>query len=95
MELKEAGFPQNAQEPNGNNDQLPFYFPTLLELIKECGSDFKCLFQDDPQDSSRVMYHWHAEMYDRDKTTWKNTMFWGNTPDEVVAKLYIALQNLK
>ncbi len=69
--------------------------PTLFELIEACGDRFKCLIQDDlfaevPKlPNPKVMFH--AEMWQRDKTIWMNTMFEGSTPEIAVAKLWLEL----
>ena len=94
-ELKDAGFPQiRSTVPvdlkhlrtlgyfigDGENDSESVYVPTLTELIAACGSIALCGFGD----------HWSA--YDAE---WPDSGYShsseGSTPDEAVARLWLAL----
>lgn len=72
------------------------YVPSLSELIEACGNDFKELIKHDPYTTATVglrLAHgdFSASMYDRDPSTFKNTMFGGKTPEDAVANLYLAI----
>lgn len=89
---------RDKQRPIENDPIDPVYIPTLEELIEECGDDFKDLRKHDPLDfslSGFILAHgsYSASMYDRDPSTYKNTMFGGKTAIEAVANLYLALKN--
>ena len=87
-ELKDAGFPQAG---DGKwivpPDQLVarkadrIYVPTLSELIKACGDDFRSLERG--QDEERKSY-WLA-------CKWDSVSWDGTTPEEAVARLWLAL----
>lgn len=94
-ELKDAGFPQEGNgeyvEDVGNYDEMGMtvvtYAPTLTELIAACGEKLRYL--------QRVENGgWVAGTYDShesgvglpDSNVWK-----GDTPEEAVARLYLAL----
>jgi hypothetical protein len=89
--LKDAGFPQrgDGKDLGINKKDTPLlsqilenvYFPTLSELIKECGDEYLML--------TKAKYGWIADSIDpTDRTT-------GKTPKEAVAKLWLKLKNKK
>ncbi len=61
------------------------YFPTLSELIEVCGDKFYCLKRS--QGVSRFI--WMAESNDDEPIAWL-----GSTPEEAVANLWLALNDL-
>jgi len=91
-ELKDAGYLQSAcgggifLEEDGPKlqDQYPSeqsaYVPTLSELIEECGEDFETLSR---FEGKFYCYLPHKEAYAQ--------QFEGDTPEEAVAKLWLAL----
>ncbi len=106
--LKEAGFPQPTFEESLNRrgdyfaDDEPgesVYGPTLSELIEACGDGFKGLFAPilGTIQADWVAFKEFGLIRDIDKvkmiTNWE---FWeGETPEEAVAKLYLALNEKK
>lgn len=108
--LKDAGFPQlghNSYAPenwkllsDGSGRGMPIdhkqgaYFPTLSELIKECGDEFIEL--------SKTEHGWEASAasddrefnHDKYEHGWYAKQWWhgdGKTSEEAVANLWIAL----
>jgi hypothetical protein len=93
-QLKEVGFPQNWKNDFYTSEGLIFrhptnrhmigdeiYIPTLSELIEACGEDFELL---------RMVYkenekYWIVQRHSTGE------FFYGSTPEEAVAKLYISL----
>ena len=99
-QLKDAGFPQFVGEFEGSiiedinapegEEPISCYHPTLSELIESCGDEFESLER-----------KWHRM---EQKSTWiafgieqepwssrSNAHGEGNTPEEAVANLYLAL----
>jgi hypothetical protein len=84
--LKDAGFPQNLNPGNGegfvyegDHPKGPgVYCPTLSELIEACGSDFYEL--------KNLTFGWIANA-DSDYLKRGD----GSTPEEAVARLWLAL----
>jgi len=89
--LKDAGFPQ-IEHYDETDDLLQFHInnefisiPTLSELIDACGDGFRFLIHEkDP----RSLKEWRCN---NDKSEWKEDGFWGKTPEEAVANLWLAL----
>lgn len=99
-ELKDAGFPQGEyvrcrcmfpEERKGSDgkaklvyshDEPSVYVPTLSELIEACGDDFNSLVQRNAHQCWGAMGTGH---YDER----------GPTPEEAVARLWLALNPLK
>jgi hypothetical protein len=94
-QLKEAGFPQKGKghmekhfawitgkEPYFSEPkEIDLYIPTLSELVKEFGIDFGM------EAHLTGWYAWQARVMEPRIETW------GRTPDEAVAKLWLALHN--
>lgn len=76
--LKDAGFPQQGN-PWGREDKA--YNPTLSELIEACGSPF---FLTKDQD-------YNAGKWTAVTTIPHEIKLVGNTPEEAVARLWLAL----
>jgi len=100
-QLRDGGFPQKEfQFHNGMTGKWPGdirpadfpYNPTLSELIEACAEDFDLLCHDvrgvlDPMYSRgfhRSSRHWSA-------SSWTRKTELGDTPEEAVARLYLAL----
>jgi len=90
-QLKEAGFEQVDDEFRTINDpsgKLEWaYSPTLSELIEAC-----------PEDGTQLIHGvgsaWYAEFMNHSVMPYKRTHFvQGSTPEEAVAKLWLALKN--
>lgn len=75
--LKDAGFKTLFSIPVSNSDN-GLYYPTLEELIEECGDSFWSIKQDGTN-------QWEAD----DAQGVLSTK--GSTPTEAVAKLYLEL----
>lgn len=101
-QLKDAGFPQKGfiahidESGRLTHHYVSYYCPTLEELIEACGNDFKDLIKHDPFTTATLGVRlaqgdYSASMYDRNKSTFKNTMFAGKTPSEAVARLWLVL----
>lgn len=91
--LKDAGFPQDGY-PRGDmvvddivceqcNDRHHAYAPTLEELIEACGIEFGSL----TLLGEDAKYRWYADNRE-------GVRYYGATPLEAVANLYLAL-NIK
>lgn len=103
QKLKDAGFPYSEQweiedDKCGGVCFRQGRYPDLGELIDACGNEFKALVKHDPLDDSMLVFRithgdFSAEMYDRDRSMFKNTMFGGSSPEEAVAALYLAINN--
>lgn len=105
-ELKDAGFPQksgfhasNAKNCNCNTRGLATschlaYLPTLSELIEACGEGFESLVRADYED---IGVEWEA--YPTDKAYKGDCIAGccgyetGDTPEEAVARLWLALNS--
>ena len=88
--LKDAGFKQT-----GIHSPLTYsrkegepYYPYLNELIEACGDEFDALFKCRDNGVNIITDGWIA--VDKD-----NTRAWGNTPEEAVAELWLALNKTK
>lgn len=97
-ELKEAGFPQGFPVPNDTpsitgvwfkKDEEMFYHPTLEELIVACGEDFDELISPFAVQQEGYPSHclWRAEATLRTAICCD-----GSTPEEAVARLWLALK---
>jgi hypothetical protein len=95
-ELKEAGFPQqgkgeivmwkHAASGPSTKSLDTAYLPTLSELIEACGDDFYSLVNELLPHS---FHKWRAAS----KTdVWINDASHGPTPEEAVARLWLALK---
>lgn len=92
-ELKDAGFPQEEEfgtfipDPNctrgdcGHNEKCAVYEPTLSELIQACEQEFEGL-----QQGVLKPIRWYAK-----STRNEDEILEGETPDEAVARLWLAL----
>jgi hypothetical protein len=88
-QLKEAGFPQ---EGNGNYHSAmagehDVYYPTLAELIDGCGNNFDYLSHD-PRYQLRGKNGQHELWW---ATSWSRKDAGGSSPEEAVARLWLAL----
>lgn len=85
--LKDAGFPQQGKDRHGNfifvDDKEGIFFPTLEELIEACGIEFGSL----TLLGEDAKYRWYADNRE-------GVRYYGATPLEAVANLYLAL-NIK
>jgi hypothetical protein len=96
-QLKERGFPQDSQFKTIDRQHCPpasnfntaqemidatVFLPSLSELIEACGTPFRL--------TSYTNGVWNAS----DKITSDGIMTHGDTPDEAVAKLWLALHPL-
>lgn len=93
-QLKDAGFllEKVGYGWNGNKaiaiDDIRYYAPTLSELIEACGDGFMQLL------NLKGSYHALNCMFDsKDFKENKYLEGTGNTPEEAVAKLWLALNN--
>lgn len=95
-ELKGAGFPLllsnmgSSKAPGFECTQIQdlwYYTPTLEELIEACGDKFEVLQRHDKD-------IWSAAIYGNSPDI-PAYEYEGKTPEEAVAKLWIALQNKK
>ena len=93
-QLKDAGFPQEGKgETIGVSGGLiehsgDVYLPTLSELIEACGEEFYSLLRSATSDGEKMdkgLSLWHAIIYQ------EKSVGTGETPEEAVARLYIAL----
>lgn len=94
LKLKEAGFPlKEVPDPilggpfyKDDGEDRIYHYPTLSELIQECGDEFTGLYETPMfKDSNGDLKKWTA--HSRQHTS----MGIGDTPEEAVANLYIAL----
>lgn len=90
LELKRKGYPQDVHKHGGEYfyNQVPepnerYIMPTLSELIEVCGEDFQCL--------TRGIDKWMASFIS-DETN-EYTVLSGATPEEAVARLWLAINN--
>ena len=91
--LKAAGFPQDGENYDDHGNQLGDYengyIPTLKELIKACGERFyelAYLGRD-----NKDIEVWQGKDLQQKDGLWQ--MYRGSTPEEAVAKLWLALKN--
>lgn len=105
-ELKDAGFPQKVYTgttfypyPDSNervwvedsephfHDDIAVKKPTLSELIEACGEGFDSLYKDRTDNS------WHASIVVKvlPKGAHESQYMKGATPEEAVARLWLAL----
>jgi hypothetical protein len=102
-QLKDAGFPQKTGEyaSNASNCNCKTrglvtschvaYIPTLSELIEACGFRLEQLSQ---RKHTKEGNYWIAEAYSCEECGWKDSYFErGETPEEAVAKLYLAIHS--
>lgn len=82
-QLKEAGFPQDGI---GQFVDTKLASPTLSELIEACGDDFDGLM---PQRRVKNSLGKFVAMKDRYESL--SDCFFGETPEEAVAKLWLKL----
>lgn len=82
-QLKDAGFPNDWEHWNDDDDFRGFIAPTLSELIAAIGERF-CKLGYDPKE-----YKWQAYVWNEDHSI-KMVLFC-KTPEEAVAKLWLAL----
>lgn len=95
-QLKDSGFPQNQalEELGGNKKWIPEYkewidIPTLSELIEACGEGFKNLSKmgDKNWGANNIMEQQLNGSYKLNEPKG-----YGSTPEESVARLWLALQ---
>lgn len=90
-QLKDAGFPQLATYEGKGEHWAPSnkpdicYFPTLSELIEACGDEFSSLYRHGDLGS------WQATGYKLKEDVQYGKDGEGFTPEEAVAKLWLAL----
>ncbi len=98
-ELKDAGFPQHLDgnkqmngdpmrfhaEPCVGEHETCIYIPTLSELIEVCGNDFRSITV-----TLLPLKAWHCTGVNASATEVLAT-FHGLTPEEAVARLWLAL----
>lgn len=87
-ELKDAGFPQNIEPDLIYAGEVPAQFPTLSELIEACGDDFEKLSHMTTGNDK-----WLAKGSNLSKR--KNRRCFGSSPEEAVARLWLALNKPK
>lgn len=101
--LKEAGFPQNFRSKtvilsNGKIEQIlpdkyKIYLPSLSELIEACGKDLTAIQREDieyePYKKWCAVKEW-VQYYPPEV----NTGGYGDSPEEAVANLWLALNPL-
>lgn len=81
LKLKDAGFPQGIKRNETcQYDKDLVYFPSLSELIDECGNEFFCL---------KKSNQWIACTAGSCNPDFKQC--YGSTPEEVVTNLWLAL----
>jgi hypothetical protein len=96
-QLKDAGFPFNLCTPEDNAgkafvDNGYFYkWPTLSELIAACGKDFHELHHCQYGFADSKNWRWTAYPHTHDQHTFNAMQFKGQTPEEAVADLWLAL----
>jgi hypothetical protein len=89
LELKNAGFPQRVPDGDGPYGKEPYYLPTLSELIAACGRGFRLEnLTENGVVNNGGKDEWHAFFNDRSIA---NFIGMGATPEEAVARLYLAL----
>lgn len=86
-ELKDAQFPfkQNTRGETIDIDGRMYCLPTLAELIEACGSSFSGLDRDENANTREV--YWVGKSWLLNRNTH------GSTPEEAVARLWLALKN--
>jgi hypothetical protein len=89
QDLRDAGFPQTGRGTQiGPSDKLVWragdrvYIPTLSELIEACGEQFWMLEARNLEEGN-----WHANGYRTAKIEGAH----GSSPEEAVARLWLAL----
>lgn len=91
-ELKEADFPLKGTWPTVESRELgwdeDYFTPTLSELIEACEERFFGLFKCDAHSSGG--YCWKAEGTES-MSMGPTILIQGNTPEEAVANLWLAL----
>jgi hypothetical protein len=95
-ELNDAGYRQGGKGswtyPSDNlitRSRDRVYVPTLTELIEACGERFGSLGRDWLDDTGRF---WRAIDRGREETVPPRIEQTGDTPEEAVARLWLALQ---
>jgi len=78
-QLKDAAFPQQGNGSTFGSPNEVVYLPTLSELIEACGDQFYCV-----EKNLKEAPLWTA-------TGWDDDFGVGQTPEEAVAKLWLAL----
>jgi len=104
-QLKDAGFPQEGDgyvlhTPNCKGWDAPSdcthktraYVPTLEELIEACGDDFRDLVYHSKRTPDSTYRRWTAKGGMRTIGYWK--LISGHSPEEAVARLWIALNKV-
>lgn len=95
LALKEAGFPQtNPVYITGRIPNEKFVsYPTLSELIEACGEEFKILTNIGTPTRKWVAWRTLFDLDKENKVISNGSGYDGSTPEEAVAKLYLALKN--
>ena len=91
-ELEEAGFPQEGDghgSNRGTKDGEVFYYPTLSELIEACGEGFQSLENKKGKVVLGITEDWVVSY----RTPSGGGATFGKSPEEAVAKSWLALQN--
>lgn len=96
QQLKNAGFPKDIQFEEVGVSQLSYDIkvvnaPTLSELIEACGDGFRSLTYHSKRTEESTYRRWIAKSGTRTGKFLKT----GKTPEEAVAKLWLALQDQK
>ncbi len=94
-ELKDAGFPMIACGDKGcpfrniEINDVGYHTPTLSELIEACGEGFGSL---DSYKARKRTGEWRAQLKREFWIVGKGAVCYGLTPEEAVARLWLALQ---
>lgn len=98
QELKDAGFPLQECTLKGcyysggslDEDGKNYHYPTLSELIEACGDEFESLYKLEGGTRSvkgNDVIGGYECMPRKESCGWS----WGSTPEEAVAKLWLAI----
>lgn len=90
-QLKDAGFPQAKKLGGqflGESMEVLVYSPPLSELIEACGKKLGSLYRSATGDwMAHTDMAWHKDFGLREKSMFER----GDTPEEAVARLWLAL----
>lgn len=94
--LKDAGYPLKEKDHGGTPYQwVEYKLPTLSELIEACGSKFHELHHCTHGwfEGEKNTWRWTAYPHTRNQADFNALQFTGSTPEEAVAKLWLALNS--